>query len=220
MSIFFRRQPPGTENNSASHQHSHKDKRISDVPSHVRPRLTALGTTALITLLFISACGRAPESQPSTSGAGEWHEFQGTWISTGNRNVIRLGDDRRAAIATFTGSLLLSGPSRPAVGFRAEAIAFNDTTTGMIGRAVWTDEHGDKAFSELRGEGTAANNKIEGTFVGGTGRYAGITGTYEFSWRYQIENEDGNVQGESIGLHGRVRVDTSRATLIQGEPQS
>jgi len=216
MSKLYRYLLQGTENSSNRRQQSPKDEKIPPL-FH---RSTALVGIALITLLFLGGCGRSPENQPSTSSADEWHEFQGTWTSTGNRNVIRFGDDRRAAIATFTGSLLLSGPSRPAVGFRAEAIAFNDTATGMVGRAVWTDEHGDKAFSELRGEGTATNNKIEGTFVGGTGRYAGITGTYEFSWRYQIENEDGSVQGESIGLHGRVRVDSSRVTLSQGEPQS
>ena len=82
----------------------------------------------------------------------------------------------------------------------------NDSVTGMVGRAVWTDEHGDQAWSELRGEGNKASNKIVGTFVGGTGRYSGATGTYEFSWRFLLENEDGNVQGESVGLKGRVRV--------------
>ena len=96
---------------------------------------------------------------------------------------------------------------------------FNDSATGMVGRAVWTDEHGDQAFSELRGEGTAADNKITGSFVGGTGRYQGATGTYEFSWRFMIENEDGVVQGQSIGLNGRVRVGPPQAAG-QGGPQS
>jgi hypothetical protein len=76
----------------------------------------------------------------------------------------------------------------------------------MVGRAVWTDEHGEQVFSELRGEGTAADNKISGTFVGGTGRYQGANGSYSFSWRFVIENEDGVVQGQSLGLNGRVRV--------------
>ena len=89
---------------------------------------------------------------------------------------------------------------------RAWAIVFHDSATGVIGRAVWTDENGEEAYSELRGEGTAANNKITGTFVGGTGRYAGVTGDYEFSWRFMIENEDGTVQGQSEGLKGRVRI--------------
>jgi hypothetical protein len=96
------------------------------------------------------------------------------------------------------------------VGFRAEAIVLNDSVTGLVGRAVWTDERGDQAWSELRGEGNKTSNKIVGTFVGGTGRYRGATGTYEFSWRFLLENEDGNVQGESAGLRGRVHVGAAR----------
>lgn len=150
---------------------------------------------------------------------GDWHEFQGTWTAAGSRNALQLGGDRRATISTFSGSLVLAGQSRPAVGFRSEAIVFNDSATGMVGRAVWTDEHGDQAFSELRGEGTGTRNTITGTFVGGTGRYAGATGTYEFSWRFLIENEDGVVEGQSIGLEGRVRAASPQAASMTGRPQ-
>ena len=117
---------------------------------------------------------------------------------------------RRSRICN--GSLLLAGPSRPGVGFRAEAIVLNDSATGMVGRAVWTDERGDQVYSELRGEGTATGNRIVGTFLGGTGRYAGATGTYEFSWQFVLETEDGTVQGQSVGLKGRVRVGAPPAT--------
>ena len=61
----------------------------------------------------------------------------------------------------------------------------------------------------MRGEGTSTGNRIVGTFVGGTGRYAGATGEYTFSWRFVLEAEDGTVQGQSVGLKGRVRVGTS-----------
>ena len=115
---------------------------------------------------------------------------------------------------------MLSGASRPNVGFRAEAIVFNDSSTGMIGRAVWTDEHGDQAFSELQGAGTRSDNRILGTFIGGTGRYAGATGSYEFAWRFVLESDEGNMQGESVGLKGRVRVESSQARSIVGSPQS
>jgi hypothetical protein len=123
---------------------------------------------------------------------------------------MHLLGERLATTSNFNGSLVLAGASRPAIGFRVDAITFNDSATGMVGRSVWTDEHGDQAFSALRGEGTATDNKIVGTFIGGTGRYAGATGTYEFSWRFVMETEDGTVQGQSIGLQGRVRVDPSQ----------
>ncbi len=61
-------------------------------------------------------------------------------------------------------------------------------------------------FSELKGEGTKAKNRIAGTILGGTGRYAGATGSYEFSWQFVIEAEDGSIQGRAAGLKGRVRL--------------
>jgi hypothetical protein len=97
---------------------------------------------------------------------------------------------------------------------------FSDTVTGLVGRAVWTDEHGDCAYSELRGEGSASNNKIIGTFLGGTGRYSGATGSYEFSWHFVLENEDGAVQGQSLGLKGRVRIDKQQEGSAESAPRS
>ena len=101
--------------------------------------------------------------------------------------------------------MLMAGPGRPGVGFHSEVIALVDSETGLIGRSVWTDEKGDQVFSELQGEGTAAKNHIAGTILGGTGRYAGATGSYEFSWRFMIEAEDGSIQGSAVGLKGRIR---------------
>lgn len=105
--------------------------------------------------------------------------------------------------------MLLAGANRPGVGFRSEVIALNDTATGLTGRSVWTDERGDQVFSELQGEGTAEKNHITGTIVGGTGRYAGANGTYEFSWQWVMESEDGTIQGRAVQLKGRVRSGTA-----------
>lgn len=170
---------------------------------------------SLLELGAVSACDRLPQPQ-SPVGADEWHEFYGTWTAAGNRYTMQFGRDRRASIANLEGSLILQGASRPAVGFRAEAMVLTDNVTGMVGRAVWTDERGDQVYSELRGEGTAARNRIVGNFLGGTGRYSGVSGRYEFSWRFVIENEDGNVQGESEGLNGRVRAGAQPAADITG----
>ena len=166
--------------------------------------------------LLTTGCSHAPQGSRSASLGGEWHDFKGTWTAAGSRNIMPFGAGRRTTISIFNGSLVLAGSSRPYVGFRAEAFVFNDTATGMVGRAVWTDEHGDQAFSELRGEGTTEKNKITGTFVGGTGRYAGAQGTYEFSWRFVLENEDGVVEGQSMDLKGRVRVGSQQTGPAQG----
>jgi hypothetical protein len=174
---------------------------------------------ALIVVLMLGACGRAQQTSVSTAG-GEWHEFDGTWIAAGTRQVIRLGGDRQASVAKYSGSLVLTGPARPAAGFRADAVVFDDTKTGGVGRAVWTDEHGDTVYSELREEILPAGSKIVGTIFGGTGRYAGATGTYEFSWRFLVETDDGNVQGQSTGLKGRIRVISSSASTRSGGSRS
>jgi len=114
---------------------------------------------------------------------------------------------------------VLSGPSRPAVGFRAEAIVLSDSLTGLVGRAVWTDERGDHLFSELRGETTATGSRLFGAFIGGSGRYVGATGSYEFSWRYLIEGEDGEVEGQCMGLKGRVRTGPPQGAPGAGSSQ-
>ena len=166
----------------------------------------------LAVLFSLSACTPAPETAVAQHPAGSWREFEGSWNASGSRHILPLGNDRRAVLIDLTGTLLLAGPSRPGLGFRGEAIALNDTATGLVGRAVWTDEHGEQVFSELSGEGAAAGNKIAGTFIGGTGRYAGASGTYEFTWQYVLEAEDGTVQGRAVGLKGRVLLGRTEAT--------
>src|SRR4029453_6070412 len=110
------------------------------------------------------------------------------------------------------GTMLLAGPHRPGVGFHSEVIVLVDSATGFQGRSVWTDEHGDQVFSELQGEGTAAKNHITGTILSGTGRYAGATASYEFSWRWVSGGGDGAVHGRGVAFKGRVQRDPAAGT--------
>jgi len=180
-------------------------------------RLLRYGSAVGLLLVF-TGCGNTRTTKPVFIST-DWREFEGTWTATGNRSSLALGSARRASIGNFEGTLLLTGEGRPARGFRAEAIVLNDTATGMLGRAVWTDERGEQVYSELLGEATSTGNKITGTFIGGSGRYAGATGTYEFSWRFVLENEDGTVQGQSSGFRGRVRIDRSGHIPPAGDGQ-
>ncbi len=161
----------------------------------------AIATT--LTAALITGCSPTEPAKPLTA-AGEQRDFTGTWNAAGTRRSMALGGDRRASLIQLRGPLLLAGADRPGVGFNAEVFALVDTATGLVGRAVWTDERGDQVFSELTGEGTAASNRITGTIVGGSGRYAGVTGGYEFSWRFVLEADDGSIQGSALGLKGRV----------------
>ena len=153
-----------------------------------------------------AACGTANQSPSPATAAGEFLEFSGSWNGVGTRHTIPLGDNRSGSILNLKGTMLLAGSGRPGVGFHAEVIGLVDSATGFQGRGVWTDENRDQVFSELHGEGTAAKNRITGTILSGTGRYAGATGSYEFSWQSVMEVEGGAMQGRAVDLKGRVRL--------------
>ena len=58
-----------------------------------------------------------------------------------------------------------------------------------------------------------------GTFLGGTGRYAGVTGEYTFRWQTVVDSEDGDVSGRVVDLKGRVRVGSDVAPPAGGGTQ-
>jgi hypothetical protein len=180
------------------------------VLSRVASLLLGRRWLAVAPLLFAAAC-QAPNPAPWTASPGEWHTFEGSWSASGTRPTINLGMNHRASIFDLTGSLLLTGDRELGVGFQARAIGFSDNLAGMQGRCVWTDERGDKVYSELKGEFLATGNRIAGTFLGGTGRYADLTGEYSFQWQYVIESEEGSVSGRSVDLKGRVRLGSADA---------
>lgn len=167
---------------------------------------------ALVPLLFAIACSQPMAPAPGIPSTGEWHTFEGTWSASGTRQALNLEQNHRASILDLTGSLLLKGDQGLGVGFRAQAIGMSDSFAGMQGRCVWTDEHGDKVYSELKGEVVGTGNRIVGTFVGGTGRFDGVTGEYSFQWQYVVESEDGTVSGRAVDLKGRARLGSVAAS--------
>jgi hypothetical protein len=180
--------------------------------------VTVAGWRWLIFAAFLAtaACGRSGGPASETLPAGEWLTFEGTWTAAGTRRTLRLGPDDRAAIFQLTGSVLLTGAQRPSVGFKAQAIGFSDSRTGMQGRCVWTDERGDMVYSELKGQWIGSGNHIVGRFIGGTGRYASVTGDYSFQWQYVIDTEDGGVSGRVVDLKGRARFGQATTGLPRG----
>jgi hypothetical protein len=166
---------------------------------------------ALATVLFAAACSRPSFPAPGIPSPEEWRSFEGTWSASGTRKTLDLGKDHRASIFDLSGSVLLSRDRGLGVGFQAKAIGFSDNLAGMQGRCVWTDERGDKIYSELKGEFLATGNRIVGTFLGGTGRFADVSGEYSFQWQYVVESEDGGVSGRAIDLKGRVRLGSAPA---------
>jgi hypothetical protein len=158
-------------------------------------------------LVLGAACNQGASERSATPPPGEWRSFQGTWSAAGDQRTLETGPGQQAAVVDLAGSVLLTGERGLGVGFHARAIAFSDGTASSVGRAVWTDERGDRIFSELRGAQVATGRNVRGTFTGGTGRWAGITGEYELDWKYVIvEAAEGRVQGRAVDLRGRARI--------------
>lgn len=175
---------------------------MMDIP---HPADRSLLSWAVLALLTLAACGGPAATGPTATTAGEWHNFEGNWNASGTRTTLDLGPTHTASTIHMKGALLLT-ENTLGVGFRAEIIGLVDSQRGLVGRAVWTDERGDNVFSELTGEWTETGNHITGTFLGGTGHYAGTTGEYEFEWQYVLTPEAGLVSGRTVGFKGRARL--------------
>lgn len=172
----------------------------------------------LLGVLLVTACGQ-PATPPATKAATVSSDgtvaadgsFTGDWTTIGTRQVLDLGPGQQAVIFQLSGSLLLNGKQRINRGFQAQVIGFSDTTTGLQGRSVWTDEHGDKVFSELSGEGLGPGLLIEGKLTGGSGRYAGISGEYSFKWKRIGAIEGSELTGRVVDLSGWARLGSPSA---------
>lgn len=187
-------------------------------PSNPRAARLRLRILAMPLLLVLVDC--TPSPPPAASGDADGpreRHFTGSWSITGNRQTLKMGPDHRAEIFRLGGSLMLAGDSRPGLAFRSDIIGLRDNQSGMQARSVWTDERGDQVFSALRGGAGGPGQLIEGRFVGGTGRYAGVRGQYTFKWRTLVESEDGSVSGRVVDLEGWARIGAPADTPTSGQ---
>lgn len=147
----------------------------------------------------------ARQPPPAPAAGQGWRTFEGTWSAGGSRHTLptELGED--AAIIQVSGAVVLSVDGGLGRGFHGRAIGFADGAGSRTGRAVWTDERGDRIFSTFAGGPLATGERFTGTITGGTGRFAGATGVYSFTWQYVVRTDDGAIQGRAVELNGRVR---------------
>jgi hypothetical protein len=158
----------------------------------------------VLPLLLAAACSRPATGPEGAPAPGESRTFEGTWSASGTRYTLHLEAGHTTSILRLTGALLLTGERGLGAGFQGEAIGISDSKTGGMGHAVWTDQRGDKVFSELKGQPLGTGSHVVGTITGGTGRYAGLIGEYDLRWQYVIESDEGTISGRAVGLKGRV----------------
>ena len=51
----------------------------------------------------------------------------------------------------------------------------------------------------------ATGRRFKSVITGGSGRYSGISGEFEFAWQYVVAGEGTAIQGRTLGLKGRYR---------------
>ena len=170
--------------------------------SGIRAALSAL----LFCLVACSPSRPEPPSAPPGASALTQRSFTGSGSVSGTRQQLDMGTGHRAEIFHVAGSLMLAGEQRPGLAFRSDIIGLSDNQTGLLGRSVWTDERGDQVFSDLSSATTGAGNVIQGRIVGGTGRFAGVSGEYSFTWNPLVVSEDGGASGHVLNLKGTARL--------------
>jgi hypothetical protein len=160
----------------------------------------AAGSLALALVGFVATAA----GQGALSAEG-WRTFEGSWSVSGRRHTVPVDGGASAAVVDVSGAVVLTKAEGLSRGFSGEAVGFDDGQGVSLGRAVWTDEHGDRLFSRLKGEPLETGRRIVGTITGGTGRYAGLEGEYSLVWQYVVPAEDGLIQARGVRLEGRVR---------------
>ncbi len=159
-----------------------------------------------VVLATLAPSGAAQAPAPSDA----WLAFEGNWSASGQVHSMAIDSSNTAVVLAVSGPVFLSRTGGMSRGFSGAAIAFDDGEGASVGRAVWTDERGDRLVSRLQGQSFGSGGRFSGTFTGGTGRYSGATGDYTFAWQYVVKTPDGGIQGRTVGLTGRVRAGGDR----------
>jgi hypothetical protein len=163
----------------------------------------ALAVAAALWVLSLLVGTGVSGQDPPAAQAPSSYAFEGSWSGTGSMDVLPIGAGLRASTFRLSGSLVLTTHEGLERGYRCIIIGYDDGRGSTVGTCVWIDERGDKIFSDLKGRSVGTGQHFHGTFVGGSGRYVGLRGGYDFDWSYVIHAPDGTVQGLVENFKGR-----------------
>ena len=164
-----------------------------------RARLAAAALAAALVMPLHPARGQPPAPDG-------WRPFTATWTVQGMRQLLPAGGIRPAALIHISGPFTVTGGEGLGKGFLGEAFAFDDGETILVGRVVFTDENGDRIFCSAKGEALGTGRKATVTVTGGTGRFAGLEGSFTLTWEYVVATESGEISGRFVNIEGRTRL--------------
>jgi hypothetical protein len=163
--------------------------------------IRAACAAALATIAGVALTAGAAE--PAADG---WRSFTATWTLSGTRHLLPTEGPRPAAVVRLSGPMAVTRGEGLGRGFLGEVVAFDDGGTLLVGRAVFTDEKGDRIYVSLKAEPIGTGRKATGTIAGGTGRYSGLEGTFTFAWQYVVDSGSEEISGHTMSFEGRTRI--------------
>ena len=161
-----------------------------------------LARAALLAAAAGFLAGTGVAEQPAADG---WRPFTAAWTLSGQRTLLPTEGERPASIVHVTGPLTITGGQGLGRGLLGEVIGFDDGGALQAGRAVFTDERGDRIFCVLEAEPIGTGRRATATIKGGTGRFAGLEGSFSFAWQYVLDPESGQIDLRTVNVEGRTR---------------
>lgn len=160
-------------------------------------QLTAIAALALVLAVGGSFGPEAGRSEAAT-GAAKTSPFSARWSTSGSWEGFSVGGGRWVSIYKSTGSIMNEAGKGPFHNMSSRCIGMGDSARADNGHCVFTDADQDKIFDEWTYDGTSGT----GTIIGGTGKYAGIQGHYDYEWVSVPAAKDGTYQGYSSRFEG------------------
>jgi len=144
------------------------------------------------------------------SYASESGEFKGSMIANGTRSNFPFGDERQVFTFKLSGHVNLQTTLSKTKDYWSECIGLADSVTGLVGRCVWKDLAGPEIYLTIQSDRLQQGSQVNGTIVGGSGKFAGISGELSFNWSSvtTLTEAEGvvSVTGQTKNLGGRYLV--------------
>jgi hypothetical protein len=139
--------------------------------------------------------------------AAEEGTFAGTWIASGQRQVLEFLPGREVFTYKVRGHVNLRDDLGKGADYWSECAGLWDAQTGSTGRCVWRGMDGAKVFVVLRGQALEEGIQVAGEVVGGTGSLEGAQGTFTFTWASVFINPDTDtLTGHTENIVGTYRI--------------
>jgi len=163
-------------------------------------RSSAIG----IAIALLSAVTSTPRAQWPEGNEGS---FTGFWTVSGSVHVLERGDKVVATAGRLTGTVVGNTSQGTIPSFETDCVVFSDTRDKGIARCTWTGATGDQIYVDVTSDGPAGFGRARGEFVGGSGRFQGMTGGFQFEWNYSLgHGSDATLEGHTLEMSGRYRL--------------